>query len=344
MTHISAASGDRAFLGKGSMGSSNDGSRAAQSAPSGMKAEESQPPSRSIFERLLGAFSGADSPAGGKSDEPVQVSVAGAGALPGLGNLRRLRVDDVAIPKVDIAAVPIDIGRDELVEVFREQGFSRLPVYKGTLDHPQGLVLLKDLALQHGFGSSGRFSLRKLLRPLLFAPPSMPIGVLLQKMQRERVHMALVIDEYGGVDGLVTIEDLIETVIGEIEDEHDEDESQLWKEEKPGVFLAQSTAPLDEFEAAIGVKLRNGEDDEEIDTVGGLVFLRTGRVPVRGEIVPHESGAEFEVVDADPRRIKKLRVRLPGSLPDPVGEPVVQAAPVEPSVVPSVVPMERADP
>lgn len=302
------------------MGSSNDGSMAAQGAQSDVHAEDDQPPSRSIFGRLMGVFSGSDSPSGGASGDPSPVATSVGGSVPGLSNLRRLRVDDVAIPKVDIAAVPIDIGRDELVEVFREQGFSRLPVYKGTLDHPQGLVLLKDLALQHGFGSSGRFSLRKLLRPLLYAPPSMPIGVLLQKMQRERVHMALVIDEYGGVDGLVTIEDLIETVIGEIEDEHDEDEGALWKEEKPGVFLVQSTAPLEEFEAAIGFKLRRDEDDDEIDTLGGLVFVRTGRVPVRGEIVPHESGAEFEVVEADPRRIKRLRVRLPGSLPDVVAD------------------------
>ena len=225
--------------------------------------------------------------------------------------MRRLRVDDVAVPKVEIVAVPLDIGRDELVEVFREHGFSRVPVYKGTLDHPQGLVLLKDLALQHGFGTGGRFSLKRMLRPVLYAPPSMPIGVLLQKMQRERVHMALVIDEYGGVDGLVTIEDLIETVIGEIEDEHDEEEGALWKEEKPGVFVAMATAPLEEIETAIGLKLRHDEDDEEIDTLGGIVFLRTGRVPARGEIVPHESGAEFEVIDADPRRIKRLRIRLP---------------------------------
>jgi magnesium and cobalt transporter len=231
----------------------------------------------------------------------------------GLSNLRSLRVDDVAIPKVDIAAVALDIGKDDLVAAFRDHGFSRLPVYKGTLDHPQGLILLKDLALQHGFGAGGRFSLKRMLRPILYAPPSMPAAVLLQKMQRDRVHMALVIDEYGGVDGLVTIEDLIETVIGEIEDEHDEVEGALWKEEKPGVFLAQSTAPLDEFEAAIGLTLRTGEDDDEIDTLGGLVFLLVGRVPARGEIIPHASGAEFEVVDADPRRIKRLRLRLPGA-------------------------------
>lgn len=289
------------------MGSSSDGSGAAHRAP--QQSEEGEASPRGFFGRLLNAFSSSDGGDGG--DAPGSVPPGGA-ALPGLGNLRRLRVDDVAIPKVEIAAVPLDIGKDDLVEAFRQHGFSRLPVYKGTLDHPQGLVLLKDLALQHGFGAAGRFSLKRLLRPVLFAPPSMPAATLLQKMQRDRVHMALVIDEYGGVDGLVTIEDLIETVIGEIEDEHDEAEGPLWKEEKPGVFVAQSTAPLDEFETAIGLALRSGEDDADIDTVGGLVFLRTGRVPARGEIVQHESGVEFEVIDADARRIKRLRVRLPG--------------------------------
>ena len=222
-------------------------------------------------------------------------------------------MDDVAIPKTEIVAVPLDIGKEELVEAFREHGFSRLPVYKGTLDHPQGLILLKDLALQHGFGAGGRFSLKRLLRPILFAPPSMPAGVLLQKMQKERAHMALVIDEYGGVDGLVTIEDLIETVIGEIEDEHDEETGAPWQEEAPGVILAQSTAPLDEMEKALGLTFRADDEDEEIDTIGGLVFLRTGRVPARGEVVALENGAEIEVVDADPRRIKRVRLRLPGS-------------------------------
>ena len=297
------------------MGSSSDGSLAARGAQDDMGADEAEPPQRGFFGRLLSALSSSNGNQAARSEAaPAAGGQAGSStqaSLPGLGALRRLRVDDVAVPKVEIVAVPLEIGRDELVEVFREHGFSRLPVYKGTLDHPQGLVLLKDLALQHGFGAGGRFSLKRMLRPVLYAPPSMPIGVLLQKMQRERVHMALVIDEYGGVDGLVTIEDLIETVIGEIEDEHDEEEGALWKEEKPGVFVAMATAPLEEIEAAIGLKLRHDEDDEEIDTLGGIVFLRTGRVPARGEIVPHESGAEFEVIDADPRRIKRLRIRLP---------------------------------
>jgi magnesium and cobalt transporter len=285
------------------MGSSNDGISASADAK-----DDAEPPQRGLIGRILDAFSPNEPAAVAPSNPTAPMGTTG---LPHIGNLRRLRVDDVSIPKVDIAAVPLDIGKDDLVAMFREHGYSRLPVYKGTLDHPQGLVLLKDLALQHGFGVAGRFSLRKLLRPILYAPPSMPIGVLLQKMQKDRVHMALVIDEYGGVDGLVTIEDLIETVIGEIEDEHDEDEGLMWKEEKPGVFLAQSMAPLADFEAAIRMQLRSGDEGEDIDTLGGLVFLRTGRVPARGEIVPHESGAEFEIVEADPRRIKRLRVRLP---------------------------------
>ena len=289
------------------MGSSNDGSASAADT-----ADETDTGSRGFFGRILNAFSPSDSADTATSEAKIIGAATGAAVLPGLGNLRRLRVDDVAIPKSDIAAVPLDIGKDDLVAAFRTHGFSRLPVYKGTLDHPQGLILLKDLALQHGFGATGRFSLKRLLRPVLFAPPSMPAATLLQKMQRDRMHMALVIDEYGGVDGLVTIEDLIETVIGEIEDEHDEDEGDLWKLESPGVFVAQSTAPLAEFEAAIGMALRSGDDDEDIDTVGGLVFVRVGRVPARGEIIPHESGAEFEVIDADARRIKRLRVRLPG--------------------------------
>ncbi|WP_460272287.1 transporter associated domain-containing protein [Celeribacter sp. ULVN23_4] len=234
---------------------------------------------------------------------------------PGMVNLRRMRVDDVAIPKAEIVAVPTDIKKEDLVEVFRESGMTRLPVYKGTLDTPVGLVHLKDFALTHGFNGKGeRFNLRKMLRPLIFAPPSMPIGVLLQKMQTERMHMALVIDEYGGVDGLVTLEDLVEQVIGEIEDEHDIDEDVFWTQSAPGVFIAQAKAPLDEFEAAIGLRLTEEEEEEEIDTLGGLVFLLSGRVPARGEVIPHASGAEFEIVDADPRRIKRIRVRLPSAV------------------------------
>lgn len=276
--------------------------------------EEAEPrENRGFFGRIMGAL-GASEP-----DFPDQRGAAPQGATvtvqaqrPGLSNLRRLRVEDVAIPAVEIVSVPDDITKDKLVQVFRDSGMTRLPVYKGTLDHPLGMVHLKDFALQHGFnGSTDTFNLRRLLRPLIYAPPSMPIGVLLQKMQTERMHMALVIDEYGGVDGLLTIEDLIEQVVGEIEDEHDIDDDKLWTQEKPGTYLALARTPLEEFETEISQRLVEPEDEEEIDSLGGVVVVLAGRVPARGEVIPHPAGLEFEIVDADPRRIKRIRVRLP---------------------------------
>jgi len=289
------------------MGDSLDGSPSAQDAsePSDSSGQ------RGFFGRIFDAFSTGDSDEEGVARDENGVARPST-PLPGIGNLRRMRVEDVAIPKAEIVAVPVNARLEDLVTAFRDSGFSRLPVFKGTLDAPLGLIHLKDLALQQAFTDpKPRFNLRKMLRPLLYAPPSMPIGVLLQKMQSERIHMALVIDEYGGVDGLVTIEDLIETVIGEIEDEHDTSEDGLWVLEKPGQYLAQARAPLGEFEAEIGLKLADEAENEEVDTLGGLLFMWLGRVPARGEVIPHESGAEFEVVDADPRRIKRLRVRLP---------------------------------
>jgi len=229
-----------------------------------------------------------------------------------MSNLRQMRVYDVAIPRAEIVSVGIDVSLEDLVQVFRDSGLTRLPVYDGTLDEPVGLVHLKDIALRHGFNGGGAdFVLSENLRPVLYVPPSMSIGVLLTKMQAERTHMALVIDEYGGVDGLLTIEDLIEQVIGEIEDEHDIEEAQPWLREEDGAFLALARAPLDEFETEIGLDLVDEDEEEEVDTLGGLVFLLSGRVPARGEVVSHPSGVEFEVIDADPRRIKRLRVRLP---------------------------------
>lgn len=218
-------------------------------------------------------------------------------------------IGDVCIPKAGIIAVATGLGKGDLVNVFRESGLSRLPVYDGTLDRPVGLIHLKDFALDYGFDATKgkRFSIKRLLRPLLFVPPSMAVAILLQKMQSERLHMALVVDEYGGVDGLVTIEDLIEQVVGEIEDEHDPDEGEIWQKESAGVFNALAHAPLEEFEKAIGASLSENMDDE-IDTLGGLVFALAGRVPVRGEVISHPDGHEFEILDADLRRIKKLRM------------------------------------
>tara|TARA_R110002049_G_scaffold140930_5_gene302338 strand:+ start:63726 stop:64625 length:900 start_codon:yes stop_codon:yes gene_type:complete len=265
-----------------------------------------------FFSRVIEALSPSDT----DDATPLPTSSADRPGTHGMINLRRMRVDDVAIPKADITAVPVSISLDELVQVFKDSGMTRLPVYDGTLDTPVGMAHLKDLALNHGFnGKTTNFDLRAMLRPLVFVPPSMTIGVLLTKMQAERRHMALVIDEYGGVDGLVTIEDLIEQVIGEIEDEHDVDEGKYWTVEKPGTYLALAKTPLEDFEAEIGHSLTDHDtvDEEEIDTLGGLVFMLSGRVPARGEVVLHPDGPEFEVIDADPRRIKRLRVRTHGA-------------------------------
>ena len=261
-----------------------------------------------FLSRVIGALTPSDTDPNNDITPPPADRLSARGMM----NLRRMRVDDVAIPKADIVAVPLSTDMNELVAVFKESGLTRLPVYEGTLDTPVGMAHLKDLALQYGFNGKPRsFDINALLRPLLFVPPSMGIGVLLTKMQAERRHMALVIDEYGGVDGLVTIEDLIEQVIGEIEDEHDIEEDTFWTLEKPGTYLALAKTPLEDFEAEIGHSLTDHDDvdEEEIDSLGGLVFMLSGRVPTRGEVVLHPDGPEFEVIDADPRRIKRLRVR-----------------------------------
>ena len=301
------------------MGDSIDGSSNAahRAQPDGQDTEsDSNGDQGGFLRRIFGALSSSEDDLADDIEIPAQRP--GSAGL-GLGNLARMVVEDVSIPKADIVAVPSDISKDELVKVFRDSGLTRLPVYEGTLDTPIGFAHLKDFALKHGFnGSGGTFSLSKMLRPLLFVPPSMSIGVLLQKMQAERRHMALVIDEYGGVDGILTIEDLIEQVVGEIEDEHDIDEGHFWTEESPGSFIALAKTPLTDLEEALGQSLTDDEtvDDEDIDTLGGLVFMLLGRVPVRGEVVEHPSGATIEVLEADPRRIKRLRVRLSGHAGD----------------------------
>ena len=315
------------------MGDNNDGpSTAAHGAlPEGRPTttEADRPRTRGFWSRIFGG--GTATPA---SSGPAQAPAAPRQAH-GMINLRRMRVEDVAVPKAEIVAVAQTVTRDELVKVFRDSGMTRLPVYQDTLDTPVGLIHLKDFALKHGFnGKTTPFTLKSMLRPLLYVPPSMPIGVLLQKMQQERRHMALVIDEYGGVDGLVTIEDLIEQVIGQIEDEHDVEEDKFWVKEADNTYLAVARTPLEDFAGETGIDLTEHDsvDEEEIDTLGGLVFMLSGRVPARGEVVPHPAGHEFEVVDADPRRIKRLRVRLrpggpvPEPEPEPAGEPVKLAA------------------
>ncbi|MGL5361450.1 MAG: hemolysin family protein [Bosea sp. (in: a-proteobacteria)] len=266
--------------------------------------------------------------------------------------LRELKVADVMIPRVDIISVPADANLGVLLALFRTAGHSRLPVYGETLDDPRGMIHIRDfldfLAARAESTQKGRrkavpdapnlgtvdlsatLASAKILRPVLYAPPSMPAVDLLLRMQATRTHMALIIDEYGGTDGLVSIEDLVEIVVGDIEDEHDLDEGPTIAPAADGRFTASARATLEELRAATGVDLSDAAIAEDVDTLGGLIVTLAGRVPTRGELVKGPDGLEFEVLDADPRRVKRLRVHR--RLADDVSQsPPVVAAPVIPA-------------
>lgn len=221
-------------------------------------------------------------------------------------NLHALTAYDVMVPRADIVAVDIDTSLDDLVRTMSTEAHSRIPVYRGTLDDVAGVVHIKDVLATWAQHKSVK--LADILREVLFVAPSMPILELLLQMRVSRIHMALVVDEFGGVDGLVTIEDLVEEIVGEIEDEHDEDEAPVMTPRPDGTLDADARVELDAFEEWAGPILTPEEREEDIDTLGGLVAYLAGRVPVKGELIRHSSGVEFEIRDADPRRIRRMRV------------------------------------
>ena len=243
--------------------------------------------------------------------------------------LHELRVGDVMVPRADIIAVGIDQQLGEVLRVFRTAGHSRLPVYGETLDDPRGMVHIRDfvdhiartaeaLAAQNPkrgmrlaeINLAQTLGEAKVLRPVLFVPASMPALDLLLKMQATRTHMALVIDEYGGTDGLASIEDIVETIVGDIEDEHDETSAPLMEKAADGSFIVDARASLEEVSAATGADFLKLSDSEDVDTLGGLISALAHRVPVRGEIVSGPDAIEFEILDADPRRVKRLRIHF----------------------------------
>ena len=230
-------------------------------------------------------------------------------------NLGGLTTRDVMIPRVDIGAVEVNTSLEDLVRLINTEAHSRLPVYRESLDDVVGMVHIKDVLTE--MGKEGGFSLRRILRKILFVAPTMPVLDLLLQMQMTQIHMALVVDEYGGIDGLITIEDLVEQIVGEIKDEHDADQGPQLVRGAHGSVVADARVPIEQFESEVGPILTDEEREEDIDTLGGLLFALTGRVPTRGELVVHEpSGVEFEILDADPRRIKRLRARkLPRTRP-----------------------------
>lgn len=233
--------------------------------------------------------------------------------LTNLLNFGGLKVSDVMVPRADIIAVEEQTSLSELIGVFRNAQHSRLPVYRETLDDPLGMVHIKDVLALVEKGPDGGLNwpqppITKVKRELLFVPGAMPALDLLLRMQASRIHLALVVDEYGGTDGLVSIEDLVEQIVGEIGDEHDIDEPADIITRPDGKYEADARVTLEEFRERTGIDINNVEQEEEVDTLGGLVAAGLGRVPVRGEIVTH-AGLEFEILEADPRHAKRLRIR-----------------------------------
>jgi CBS domain containing-hemolysin-like protein len=249
--------------------------------------------------------------------------------------LRETRIERIMVPRADIVAVQQDIAIGDLVKVFEVAGHSRLVVYNDTLDDPTGMVHIRDLiafmaarASQDPANSTRQEQKQtanlnlanidlsmplvsaRIVREMLYAPPSMPALDLLAKMQATRIHLALVIDEYGGSDGLVSIEDLVELIVGDIADEHDEEEGPVVTRQSDGSFLAAGRASLDDVRAAVGDQFNVGDVADEVDTLGGYLVIKAGHVPVRGELVPGPEPFEAEVLDADPRRVKRVKIYL----------------------------------
>jgi len=232
-----------------------------------------------------------------------------------IANVLRLRgttADDVMVPRADIIAMPVDVSLEQALDEFRREGHSRVPVFREQLDDVVGMVHVKDVMAY--VGRPDAFRLEAIVRTPLMVSPQVPVLDLLLQMRQARTHLALVVDEYGGIDGLVTIEDLVETITGDIADEHDEIDAPMVTERPDGTLDLDARLSVEDFETRFGAVLTDEQRHADIDTVGGLVFTLAGRVPARGEVITHHSGMEFRVLDADPRRIRRLRAKLPEAI------------------------------
>ena len=275
------------------------------------------PSSRSLVSQIKRAFGGPTNGVEPASVAPEPFEAVGGEFILNVREFTNKRVDDVMVPRADIIAVEIDTPLGDLARVFSDAAHSRLPVYRETLDDPVGVAHIKDMvshlaryAEQGADTDLGEAQiLAAIRRPLLYVPASMRAIDLLLKMQSRRQHMALVVDEFGGTDGLVTLEDLLEPIVGDIEDEHDDADAPSIRAKQPGCWEADARAAITELEAVIGREIATDEEEADVDTLGGLIFRLAGRVPERGEVLGHPSGFEFEVLDSDPRRIKRVRVR-----------------------------------
>lgn len=220
--------------------------------------------------------------------------------------LRNTTVIDVMIPRADIAAIEVTATKESLMELLAEKQFSRIPVYSNTMDEILGTIHIKDILSVVAAGKD--LDIKSMIRPVPIVSPSLPVLDLLLKMQRDKKHMVMVVDEYGGIDGLVTIGDVIEAIVGEFDDEFDTDIDPQMTEKADGSVVADARVDIDEFEEHYG-EILSAEEREEVDTLGGLVFYTASRIPARGEVIKHDSGMVFEILDADQRRINTLRIR-----------------------------------
>jgi CBS domain containing-hemolysin-like protein len=300
--------------------------------------DKSEPRGPGLFERLRGML-GLETPSArdeieeaiADSTQSGDLSQEERGLLTNVLRMHEVRVGDIMVPRADIVAVALDAPLREVLATFRTAGHSRLPVHGDTLDDPKGMVHIRDfldylagaaLARPQAGAAAGVIGALDLKRPLgeaqilrqpLFVPPSMPALDLLRRMQSTHTHMALVIDEYGGTDGLVSMEDIVEAIVGDIADEHDEDEAPAIVKSDDGSFLIDARASLEEVEEATGVTLRDHDDADEVDTIGGLVTTLAGRVPEAGERIEGPHGSVFEVTEADPKRVKRIRALAPAT-------------------------------
>jgi CBS domain containing-hemolysin-like protein len=327
-------------------GSATTASGQPADAPSTGPEQSGERPS--LFERLSGFFRQrngsslredledalAESEADGETFSPGERAM-----LNNILRLREVRVEDVMVPRADIEAIEMSTTLGALLLLFEESGHSRMPVYSENLDDPRGMVHIRDIVAhitRQALQKKGRASRKpatvpagldlanvdltktigelNLIRTVLFVPPSMLASDLMTRMQASRTQMALVIDEYGGTDGLVSLEDIVEMVVGDIEDEHDDEEALITKAGE-GVYIVDGKAEIDDVVEAIGNEFSPGEHGDTVDTIGGMIFNALGRVPARGEVVQAVPGFEFHVLDADPRRVKRVRI-----IHDPKGE------------------------
>lgn len=319
---------------KDAPGSSAEPSPEAQSSTPGGRAEETDRPQEGWFDRLRAAV-GLRSPSTRRDiEEAIEEDAAAEGAFTAeermlLSNILRLRdyrVSDIMIPRADVYAIEVDATLGELMAEFKDSGHSRLPVYRESLDDPLGMVHVRDLLNYIATRAIGddadgappteipsldlslTIAEAGVMRDVLFVPPSMPVASLLSLMQSRRVQMALVIDEFGGTDGLVSIEDAVETIVGEIEDEHDDEEQEIVPDDQ-GAFIADAGADVEDVVRYVGGDLGKNRDDEGVETIGGLVFNHLGRIPSEGEVVHIPGGYEIVIIGADQRRIRKLKIR-----------------------------------